>query len=83
MASKSSQSENTTYRTLTAIWLVVSVAAGYPLFNLLTSMGFNSALAGVGVFLGACLLYDIPYRAKVKAEHQAAMSRTNRWRSAA
>lgn len=83
MAGKTDQSGNSTYRTLTVIWLVVSVALGYPLFNLLTSMGFNSALAGVGVFLGACLLYDIPYRAKVKAEHQAAMSRTNRWRSMA
>jgi hypothetical protein len=80
MAGKAKQTENNGYRTLTIIWLVVSAALGYPLFNLLQSMGFNQALSGVAVFLGICLLYDIPYRAKVKAQHEAAMARTTQWR---
>ena len=46
----------------------------------LVSFGFNEMLAGVMVFIGICLLYDIPYRARVKAEHQLAMQRTQQWR---
>jgi len=32
------------------------------------------------VFIGACLLYDIPYRARVKARNELAMKQSDQWR---
>jgi hypothetical protein len=62
------------------IWLLVSAGLAYPAYKMLMSMGFNQALAIVAVFIGACLLYEIPYRAKVKEQHELAMKRANQWR---
>lgn len=70
-------------RALTMAWLLVSAALAYPFFKLLINVGFNQGLAGMAVFVCICLLYDIPYRARVKAQHQADMIRTNQWRNRA
>jgi hypothetical protein len=45
---------------------------------MLVSLGFNQALAGVAVFIGACLLYEVPYRARVRAQSTIAMKRLER-----
>jgi hypothetical protein len=79
MASKTTDSANSSSRVLTAIWLLVSAGLAYPVYSLLISWGFNATLAATSVFLGICLLYDIPYRARVNAQHQAAMSRADQW----
>jgi len=68
-------------RALTMGWFLISAGLAYPFFNLLVSMGFNPALAGIGVFVSICLLYDIPYRARMKAQHEAAMIRANQLRN--
>ena len=47
---------------------------------MLVSIGLNEAFSVVMVLLGICLMYDIPYRAKVKAQHEASMSRADQWR---
>ncbi len=73
-------SNGSSSRMLGFIWLVVSAGLAYPAYKTLVSMGFNQALAGVAVFIGACLLYEIPYRAKVKAQHEIAMKRAGQWR---
>jgi hypothetical protein len=62
------------------IWLLASVGLAYPAYQMLVSLGFNQALAGVLVFIGACLLYEIPYRARVKEQHAVAMKRSEQWR---
>ena len=66
--------------TLGFIWLVVSAGLAYPAYSILTSWGFHQGLAGVAVFIGARLLYEIPYRARVRAEHERAMKRSDQWR---
>jgi len=68
-------------QTLTIVWLLVSAALAYPLYSFLFNLGFNQALAGVAVFVGICLLYDFPYRARVKAQHLIATSRADQWRN--
>lgn len=80
MAGRTNQSPSGGYRILTVIWLLVSAVLAYPAFSLLSSMGLNQALAGTLVFIGICLLYDIPYRARVSAQHQAALSKAEQWR---
>lgn len=61
------------------IWFVVSAALAYPAYSLLLSFGFNSSIAMVAVFIGICLLYEIPYRARVKARHELAMKKSEQW----
>lgn len=73
-------SNGSSSRMLGFIWLLVSAGLAYPAYKMLMSMGFNQALAIVAVFIGACLLYEIPYRAKVKEQHAIAMKRANQWR---
>lgn len=73
-------SNGSSSRMLGFIWLLVSAGLAYPAYKMLMSMGFNQALAIVAVFIGACLLYEIPYRAKVKEQHEIAMKRANQWR---
>lgn len=68
-------------RTLTIIWVLISAAVAYPLYNFLFSLGLNNVLAGIAVFVGICLMYDIPYRARVKAEHQIATARAQQWQN--
>ncbi|MBL8503514.1 MAG: hypothetical protein JNL78_08760 [Rhodocyclaceae bacterium] len=80
MANNSKDSAGSGTRVLGIIWLLVSAALAYPVYTFLVSWGFNEMMAGVLVFIGICLLYDIPYRARVKAEHQLAMQRTQQWR---
>lgn len=80
MGSRKNDSAGSGSRMLGLVWLVVSVGLAYPAYTMLVSMGFNQALAGVAVFIGACLLYEIPYRAKVKAQHEIAMRRAGQWR---
>lgn len=80
MADKSNDSTGSGSRALGLIWLLVSAGLAYPAYTMLVSLGFNQALAGVAVFLGACLLYEVPYRARVKAQHQTAMRRSEQWR---
>jgi hypothetical protein len=72
---------NNSSRILTALWFLLSAGLAYPFFNLLISFGFNQALAVTVVFVCICLLYDIPYRAKTKAEHHTAMIRADQWRN--
>jgi hypothetical protein len=67
-------------KVLGIVWLLVSAGLAYPAYSVLTSWGFNQALAGVVVFIGACLLYEIPYRARVRAQHELAMKQTDQWR---
>lgn len=73
-------SNGSSSRILGFIWLLVSAGLAYPAYKTLVSMGFNQALAGVAVFIGTCLLYEIPYRAKVKAQHAEAMKQSEQWR---
>ncbi len=65
------------------IWFVVSAALAYPAYSLLLSLGLNSSIAMVAVFVGICLLYEIPYRARVKARHQMEMKKLDRWQGRA
>lgn len=81
MANKKDEPAESSSRLLGLIWLVASLGLAYPAHSLLVSWGFNSALAAVTVFLAACLLYDIPYRARVRAENQAALRRGQQWRT--
>lgn len=81
MANKATDSAASGSRVLTIIWLLVSAGLAYPFYSFLMSWGFNQALAVMTVFIGICLLYDIPYRARVKAEHEAALSRAEHWRA--
>lgn len=81
MTSKKHDSTGSGSKTLGLIWLVISLGLAYPAYSLLTSWGFNQGLAAVAVFIGACLLYEIPYRARVKAQHELAMKRSDQWRS--
>lgn len=67
-------------KALGLIWLLVSAGLAYPMYSMLVSLGFNQGLAAVAVFIGACLLYEIPYRAKVKAQHAVAMKQSEQWR---
>lgn len=67
-------------RVLGLIWLVVAAGLAYPAYTLLVSIGFNEALSAVAVFIGACLLYEIPYRARLREQQALALQRTNRWR---
>lgn len=80
MASRKTDSASSGSRVLTVIWLLVSAGLSYPVYSLLVSWGFNQALAGMVVFIGICLLYDIPYRARVSEEYEATMSRADQWR---
>ncbi len=68
-------------QTLTLVWLLISAALAHPLYSFLFTIGFNQVLAGVTVFIGICLLYDIPYRARVQAEFELATSRADHWRN--
>jgi|GEM_PF-3487612 len=81
MANKAAESAATGSTVLTIIWLLVSAGLAYPVYSMLASWGVNSALAVTLVFIGICLLYDIPYRARVKAQHAATMSRSDHLRS--
>lgn len=81
MASKKTEAAGSGSRILTILWLLVSAGLAYPVFSLMVSWGFNQALAGMIVFIGICLLYDIPYRARVKEQHMATMQRTDQWRN--
>lgn len=80
MAGSNRDSAGSGSRLLGFIWLLVSAGLAYPAFKMLVSMGFNQALAGVAVFIGACLLYEIPYRAKVRAQNEIAAQQSQRWR---
>ena len=80
MTSKATNSAKSGSRTLTIIWLLVSAGLAYPVYSLLVSWGFNQVLAGIAVFIGICLPYDIPYRARVSEEFEATMSRADHWR---
>lgn len=62
------------------IWFLASAGLAYPAYTMLVSLGFNQALAVVAVFIGACLLYEIPYRAKVRAQNALATDRASQWR---
>jgi hypothetical protein len=81
MASKTKKSASSGSRVLTAIWVVLSAGLAYPLYSLLESWGFNPTLAGISVFIGICLMYDIPYRARVSEQYNATMSRSDEWRN--
>jgi len=80
MASKRNDATGSGSRMLGMIWLLISAGLAYPAYKMLVSMGFNQALAVVAVFIGACLLYEIPYRARVKEQNQIALKRANQWR---
>lgn len=80
MGSRKKDSAESGSRMLGLVWLLVSAGLAYPAFNMLVSMGFNQALAGVAVFIGACLLYEIPYRARVKARNEVAARQSQQWR---
>lgn len=80
MAGNNNGSEGFGSRALGLGWLLVSAGLAYPAYTMLVSIGFNQALAGVAVFIGACLLYEIPYRAKVRAQNQLARKQSERWR---
>lgn len=79
MAGKTNDSRSSS-QVLTIIWLLVSAGLAYPVYSLLASWGFHDALAGMVVFVGICLLYNIPYRARVNEEYEATMSRAEHWR---
>jgi ABC-type polysaccharide/polyol phosphate export permease len=81
MAIDRNHSAGSSSKALGLIWLLVSAGLAYPAYSMLVSVGFNQGLAMVAVFIGACLLYDIPYRARKNAEHQAAMVRADKWRN--
>lgn len=80
MAGNTKDSGKSGSRVLTVIWFVVSAALAYPAYSLLVSWGLNQALAGILVFIGICLLYDVPYRARVKEEYEANMRRADQYR---
>lgn len=80
MTDKTNASTGSGSRVLTLIWLAVSAGLAYPAYTTLASWGLNPALAGLIVFLGICLFYDVPYRARVKEEYAANMSRADQWR---
>ncbi|MBX3649180.1 MAG: hypothetical protein KF853_10680 [Rhodocyclaceae bacterium] len=80
MRSKENEYANSNWKVLTFLWLAISLALFNPVYSMLVSMGLNEAFSVVMVLLGICLMYDIPYRAKVKAQHQASMSRADQWR---
>lgn len=80
MAGKTNASAGSGSRVLTLVWLVVSAGLAYPAYTMLASWGLNPALAGLLVFLGICLFYDVPYRARVKEEYEANISRAEQWR---
>ncbi len=80
MANKKANTTGSGSRVLTIIWLLASAGLAYPVFTILVSWGFNQALAGTMVFIGICLLYDIPYRVRVKEQHELTMSRADQWR---
>ncbi|MEZ5613661.1 MAG: hypothetical protein R3E35_00440 [Rhodocyclaceae bacterium] len=62
------------------IWFLASAGLAYPAYTMLVSLGFNQALAVVAVFIGACLLYEIPYRAKVREKNAMSLDRASQWR---
>ncbi|HMM55933.1 MAG TPA: hypothetical protein PKC23_13055 [Candidatus Desulfobacillus sp.] len=68
------------YRMLTAIWLIGSALLAYPAWTWLVSLGLNKAIAATIVFVGICLLYDIPHRARVRAENEEARRKASHWR---
>ncbi|MDP1732861.1 MAG: hypothetical protein Q8L44_00695 [Sulfuritalea sp.] len=80
MASKATEPTKSGSGVLTILWLLVSAGLAYPVYSMLTSWGVNQALSGTIVFIGICLLYDIPYRVRVKEQHEISMSRANQWR---
>lgn len=80
MTNRRKEAAGSRSRVLGLVWLLVSAGLAYPAYNMLVSMGFNQALAIVAVFLGACLLYEIPYRVRVRDQHELAMKRANQWR---
>lgn len=80
MAGKTNASAGSGSRVLTLVWLVVSAGLAYPAYTMLVSWGLNPALAGLLIFLGICLFYDVPYRARVKEDYAASMSRAEQWR---
>jgi hypothetical protein len=80
MANKEKDSAKSGSHMLTIIWLLVSAGLAYPVYSMLASWGVNSALAVTIVFIGVCLLYDIPYRARVKAQNELAMRQSDQWR---
>ncbi|KAB2933791.1 MAG: hypothetical protein EFKGCFLK_01393 [Rhodocyclaceae bacterium] len=80
MASKRNEETKSSSRMLSLVWLLISAGLAYPAYKMLVSMGFNQALAVVAVFVGACLLYEIPYRARVREQHRIDMQRANHWR---
>lgn len=75
MANRKNDTAGSASQVLGILWLVVSAGLAYPVYSLLVSWGFNQALAGVTVFIGACLLYEIPYRARVRAQNEMVMKR--------
>ena len=81
MANKKKDSTESGSKVLTIIWLLVSAGLAYPVYSLLISWGFNQMLAVTAVFLGICLLYDIPYRARVNSQSEMAMNRAERLRN--
>ncbi|MCB1892553.1 MAG: hypothetical protein R3E40_10330 [Rhodocyclaceae bacterium] len=80
MANKAGDQKNSSWKILAFLWLVISLAIFQPAYSMLVSIGLNEAFSVVMVLLGICLMYDIPYRAKVKAQHEASMSRADQWR---
>lgn len=80
MASSKKDSAESGARALGLIWLLVSAGLAYPAYSMLSSWGLHQGLAVVIVFIGACLLYDIPYRARVRAQHEVSMKRSEQWR---
>ena len=80
MAGKRNETAGSGSRMLRLVWLLVSAGLAYPAYKMLVSLGFNEALAVVAVFVGACLLYEIPYRARLREQHRIAMKRANQWR---
>ena len=81
MASKTRGSAGSGSRVLTMIWFMVSAAAAYPAYSMLSSWGLNQALTITFIFIGICLFYDIPYRARVKEEYEENMRRADQHRS--
>lgn len=80
MASKTRGSAGSGSRILTMIWFMVSAAAAYPAYSMLSSWGLNQALSIMFIFIGICLFYDIPYRARVKEKYEENMRRADQYR---
>lgn len=80
MVSKEKEYANSNWKVLTFLWLAISLALFNPAYSMLVSMGLNEAFSVVMVLVGICLMYDIPYRSKVKAQHQASLRRADQWR---